>query len=200
MTDPTQHLWWLASRASGLVALVLVTLSVVLGLAMAGKVARRPGWPRALLAVHEQSSVVALLAIAVHAGTLAGDQWLRPGIAGVTVPFAMSYRPAFTGIGVLAAYLSALLGLSFYARRRLGAKRWRAAHRLTIITYIMVVVHVLGAGTDAGTPWLRGFLAGTIVPIVVLLAVRVRAAGRQAAPRAARASPSAVRTVRSSEM
>ena len=87
------HGWWLASRASGLVALVLVTISVGLGLAMAGKVMRRPGLSRKLLAIHEHTALAGIVAIAVHGITLLGDPWLHPGVAGVTVPFAMGFRP-----------------------------------------------------------------------------------------------------------
>jgi sulfoxide reductase heme-binding subunit YedZ len=68
-----------------------------------------------------------------------------------------------------------LLGLSFYARRRIGARLWRKAHRATVLVYLLGVVHAVGAGTDASTPWLRAFLLVTGVPIVVLFLQRVRA-------------------------
>jgi sulfoxide reductase heme-binding subunit YedZ len=98
----------------------------------------------------------------------------------VTVPFSMSYRPAFTGLGIVAAYLAALLGLSFYARRRVGPRLWRRAHRATVLVYALGVVHALGAGSDASTPWLRWFLLVTGAPIVVLFLRRVTA--RRPAP------------------
>ena len=86
----------------------------------------------------------------------------------------MGYRPLFTGLGIIAAYLAALLGLSFYARRRIGARLWRRAHRATVLVYLLGVVHAVGAGTDASTPWLRAFLLVTGVPIVVLFVHRIR--------------------------
>jgi len=181
-TDPAQQLWWLTARASGVVALVLVTVSVGLGLAMAGRVARRPGWPRVMLAIHEQAAVAGLVAIAVHGLSLLGDRWLHPGVSGIMVPFALGYRRAFTGLGVIAAYLAVLLGLTFYARARIGPRRWRAAHRLTVLVYALGVVHALGAGTDAGALWLRAFLVVTGLPIVTLFARRVVA--RRRIPRA----------------
>jgi methionine sulfoxide reductase heme-binding subunit len=171
--NPAEHVWWLASRASGLVALVLVTLSVLVGLALGGRVMRRPGWPRMLTAIHEQAAVVGLVAILVHALTLIGDHFLHPGLAGVTIPFAIGYRPLFTAAGIVGAYLAAILGLSFYARRWIGGRRWRAAHRFTIVVYGLAVVHVLGAGTDAGSAWLRGFMVLTGVPILALLVNRL---------------------------
>jgi len=172
--DPAHQIWWLIARASGIVAIVLVTVSVGLGLTMAGRVARRPGWPRTLLAIHEQTALAGLVAIAVHGLALLGDHWLHPGVGGITIPFALGYRRAYTGLGVVSAYLAALLGLTYYFRARIGAKRWRTAHRLTIFVYIMGVIHTLGAGTDAGAAWLRLFLLITGVPIAALLVHRMR--------------------------
>jgi len=173
--DPLQYGWWLAARASGIVALALVTLSVAVGLAMAGRVARRPGLSRTLMALHQHAALAGLVAIAVHGLTLLADPWLRPGVTGVTVPFSMSYRPAFTGLGIVAAYLAALLGLSFYARRRIGPRLWRRAHRATVLVYALGVVHAIGAGSDASTPWMRWFLIVTGAPILVLFLRRVTA-------------------------
>jgi hypothetical protein len=68
------------------------------------------------------------------------------------------------GIGILAGWLAALLGLSFYARRRIGAQRWRRAHRWTVLVWAMSAVHTLTAGTDASTPWMRAILVVTTLP------------------------------------
>lgn len=171
--DLATHAWWLASRASGIVALVLVTISVGIGLLMAGKLARRPGLPRILMALHEQTALIGLMAIGVHGVTLLGDPWLNPGIKGLAVPFSMAYRPLFTGLGIIAGYLAALLGLSFYVRRKIGPALWRKAHRATVVVYALGVAHTVGAGTDASTPWMRAFLAMTAPPIAVLFVARL---------------------------
>jgi len=170
--DPTPYLWWLISRASGIVALGLVTIAVLLGLTMSTKLLRRPGVGRTLLRLHEHVALVGLAAIALHGLALLGDPWLRPSLRGLAVPFAMSYRPLFTGLGVLAAYLAALLGLSFYARRRIGVKRWRRLHRATVLVWVLGVIHTLGAGSDAATPWLRAFVLLPAIPIVYLTVLR----------------------------
>jgi sulfoxide reductase heme-binding subunit YedZ len=171
--DPANYVWWLAGRASGVVALLLVTASVGIGLTMASKVVRRRGVAPVLARVHEQTALAGLVAIAVHGASLLADPWLHPGAAGVLVPFAMGYRPVFTGLGVLAGYLAALLGLSFYARRRIGARLWRKLHRATVLVWALGCVHALGAGTDAGSPWLRTVMLATGVPIVILFAIRM---------------------------
>ena len=185
------HGWWLASRASGLVALVLVTVSVGLGLAMAGKVMRRPGLSKKLLAIHEQTALAGLVAIAVHGIALLGDPWLHPGVSGIAVPFAMSFKTAFTGLGIIGGYLAALLGLSYYVRKRVGARLWRKAHRATVLVYLLGLVHALGAGTDATAVWFRWWVIVTTPVIGGLFVYRVLSArakkqARAAIPRPAR--------------
>lgn len=178
------HGWWLASRASGLLALVLVTISVGIGLTMSGKLMRRPGLSRKLMAVHEQTALAGLIAIAVHGITLLGDPWLHPGVAGVTVPFAMEFRTAFTGLGIIAGYLAAFLGLSFYIRKRVGPKLWRKAHRATVVVYALGLAHALGAGTDASAVWFRWWVILTTPVIGGLFVYRVLSGrARKRAPR-----------------
>lgn len=189
-TTLQSHGWWIASRASGLVALVLVTISVTIGLLMAGKLMRRPGLSKKLMAVHEHTALAGLIAIAVHGISLLGDPWLDPGVAGVTVPFAMGFRPLFTGLGIIGGYLAGLLGLSYYFRKRIGAKRWRKAHRATVVVYLLGLVHAVGAGTDASAPWFRWWVI-TTTPLVAGLFVYRLAAGRlRRRPRADSRPPS----------
>jgi sulfoxide reductase heme-binding subunit YedZ len=183
--DPMEFGWWLASRASGIVALVLIALSVIIGLLMAAKAVRKPGLPRVLIAIHEHAALAALVAIAVHGITLLGDSWLNPGPLGIAVPFVMDHEPVFTGLGIIAGYLAALLGLTFYARRRIGTKRWRNLHRLTPVVYVLGVAHTLGSGTDAGEPWLLALLLATGTPILYLGILRALPAERPRRPAAA---------------
>jgi methionine sulfoxide reductase heme-binding subunit len=171
--DPTQVIWWLVSKASGIVAVVLISLSVLMGLSMATRILGRPRLKRAVARLHEHVALAALFAIAVHGLSLLGDHWLRPGLRGIAVPFAMSYRPQFTGLGIIAGYLAFLLGPSFYLRRRIGARRWRSLHRASAGVWMLAVVHTLGAGSDGGTLWLRAVVILPGIPIVYLLTLRV---------------------------
>ena len=171
--DPTKYLWWLVSRASGIVALALITITVVLGLTMSTKLLQRPGIGKVLVRLHEQLALLGFAAIAVHGLSLLGDPWLNPGLRGLLVPFSMSYRPIFTGLGIIAGYLSAALGLSYYLRRRIGAKRWRTLHRATLLAWLLAVVHTLGAGSDATTLWLRAGVLAPSVPVVYLTILRI---------------------------
>jgi sulfoxide reductase heme-binding subunit YedZ len=172
-TDPGQHIFWIASRAFGVVALVLVAVSVGMGLAMAMRAAKGPGAMARLKQTHEATALAALILIAAHGLVLLGDSYLRPGLSGVAIPFVMSHRPLWTGLGVVGGWLAAILGLTFYARRWIGPKLWRQMHRWTLAVYVLAVIHTLGAGTDAHSFWLLVILIATAAPIAVMAAIRL---------------------------
>jgi methionine sulfoxide reductase heme-binding subunit len=187
--DPLHYVWWLISRAAGVLALVLISLSVLMGLAMAARALPNPRSKGAVARLHEHVALTALGATVAHGASLLGDGWLKPGMSGIAVPFAMSYRPPFTAAGISAGYLLALVGPSFYLRRRIGSARWRKLHRFSPAVWALAVVHTLGAGSDAAAPWLRAVVLAPLAPIVYLLVwrtLRERTAGQT---RARRVSP-----------
>jgi sulfoxide reductase heme-binding subunit YedZ len=180
--DPTHQLFWFASRAFGIVAIALLGISVALGSAMSGRLARRPGLSAKLKRFHEASTLVTLGLIVAHGGLLLFDSYLRPGLAGITLPFALRYRPVFTGIGIIAGWLAAILGLSFYARRWIGAKTWRRMHRFTIAVYVLALGHVVGAGTNGRSPWMLATLTALTAPIVFTFTYRMLPAAPRGRP------------------
>lgn len=166
--QPADHAWWIASRSAGVVALVAVSLSVLLGLLMANGLPRRRGAGRVLLSLHESTALAALVAIAAHGVTLLGDPWLHPAPAQIAVPFTIEYRTLWTSAGIAGGWIAALLGLGFYARRWVGPRLWRRLHRATIAAWALSLAHTLGSGTDAREPWLRAAMLAGAAPIVFL--------------------------------
>jgi sulfoxide reductase heme-binding subunit YedZ len=171
--EPLQYVWWLVSRAAGIAALGLISLSVVLGLAMSTRALQSPRLRRSAARLHEHLALTALGAITAHGLALLGDRWLRPGWRGIAIPFAMAYRPGFTGVGIIGGYLAVLLGPSFYLRRRIGARRWRKLHRATPAVWLLSVVHALGSGSDAPKLWLRAMTLSPLPLLIYLLVVRL---------------------------
>lgn len=170
-TDP--HLFWITSRAAGTAAIVCSSASVGLGVTMGGRlVPQRPGRRTTLQTVHETLGIATLLALVLHASSLLLDSWLKPGLTGILVPFTMSYRPLFTGLGILAGYALIVLGLSAYARERIG-ERWKVLHRFTALAWALSVVHIIGAGTDVARPWYAALLVLCVLPVLVLIFARV---------------------------
>ena len=171
-SEPLNYLWWLVSRASGVLALVLISLSVLMGLSMAARVLGRPALKRSVARLHEHVALIALGAIGLHGLALLGDHWLKPGLRGIAIPFALNYRPTFTGLGIIGGYLAVLIGPSFYVRKRIGAPRWRKLHRVAVVVWVISAVHTIGAGSDGSKLWLRCIVFAPVVPIVYLLVLR----------------------------
>jgi sulfoxide reductase heme-binding subunit YedZ len=177
-TDPAPHLFWLTSRAAGTAALLLASIGVCIGLLMGGRFVRGRGID--LRATHEALSLATLTAMVVHALALLGDNFLNPGLADLTVPFVSGYKTLWTSIGIVAGWGLLALGLSFYARRWIGVARWRLMHRFTVLFWALGVVHSVGEGTDARSPWFLFLTAVAVVPPVALFIARAARPTRRA--------------------
>ena len=164
------HIFWITSRAAGIAALLLSSMSVCLGLTMAARLTR--GRRPELRVAHEALSLATLAALAVHGLTLLGDGYLRPSLLDIAVPFLSGYKTLWTSLGIIGFWTMLLLGVSYYARGRIGAKRWRSLHRFAALGWLLGLVHALGEGTDAGQAWFLVSIALVAVPALALLAMR----------------------------
>lgn len=186
-TNAVPHLFWITSRAAGIVALVLASIAVSLGLLMALKVVKRRGPD--MIALHEVLSLATLGAIAVHGLALIGDKYLHPSLADIAIPFVGSYKTFWTSTGIIAGWGLALLGLSYYARRRVGSARWRKLHRFTVLAWLAGLLHAIGEGTDAGQLWFLAMIGIVVIPAVGLVLARYRPSAREPKPRVAPPRP-----------
>jgi len=164
------HIFWITSRAAGIAALVLSSMSVSLGLTMAVRLVR--GKRVEIRVAHEALSLATLAALAVHGLALIGDGYLKPTLADVAVPFLSGYKTLWTSLGIIGFWTMLLLGVSYYLRGRIGAKRWRSLHRFAALGWALGLVHSLGEGTDASQAWFLASIALVVVPALALLAVR----------------------------
>jgi sulfoxide reductase heme-binding subunit YedZ len=164
------HIFWITSRAAGIAALSISSLSVCVGLLMGGRMLKGRGPD--LRATHEALSLAALGALLVHGLALIGDKYLHPSLADVAIPFLSSYKTLWTSMGIVAFWAMLILGLSYYARARIGVQRWRRVHRFTVLAWAFGLAHSLGEGTDAGQAWFLAMTAIVVLPALVLLAVR----------------------------
>jgi sulfoxide reductase heme-binding subunit YedZ len=192
--DPAPHLFWLTSRAAGFVALILASLAVSLGLLMSTKLLRRRGPD--LLVTHEILSLAAIAALVVHGVALLGDGYLHPSIADISVPFASSYKTVWTSVGIVGGWGLIVLGLSYYARRRIGAARWRKLHRFSALAWLAGLAHALGEGTDAGQAWFLAMIALVSVPALILLAARLSGGSSSPGPGVPGPGPARLKTGR----
>lgn len=179
--------FWVTSRAAGIAALLCSSGAVAAGLLIGLKAVKRR--TAELRAIHEGLALATLAAIALHACILLLDPWMHPGLGDILIPFAGDHAPFWTGLGIIAAWSLVALGLSYYARDRIGAARWRRLHRFTALAWVLSIGHALGAGTDADTTWFLASMAIVVLPALTLLIVRLTSGGGTATPASPRARP-----------
>jgi sulfoxide reductase heme-binding subunit YedZ len=173
---------WYLTRSTGLVALILLTATMVLGMiASVGWTTER--WPRfASQTFHRNLSLLCLVLIAIHVITTVADGYVAIGYIDALVPFLAGYRPLWVGFGALALDLLLAVGITSGLRRRIGANSWRSVHWLAYLCWPIALLHALGTGSDTrlsvgmAIEWLC-VAAVVIVGGWRLAAGRVRSAG-----------------------
>lgn len=165
LDDP--KLLWYVSRATGLVCLVLLTLSVVLGITATIRVSSA-GWPRFVTqGLHRNVSLFVVVLLGLHIAAVVIDDYVRIHLTDAVIPFRSDYRPLWLGLGTVAFDVLLTLVLTSLLRQRLGYGTWRAVHWLAYACWPLAVVHGLGTGTDPRQAW-AGWLIGGCVALVLL--------------------------------
>jgi predicted ferric reductase len=171
LTGVDPKAYWFLSRATAFVALGLLWISMALGLGITNKLAHVwPGGPTAF-ALHEYTSVLGLAFVLFHALFLLGDHYTNFSLLQLLVPFStQAYQPFWVGLGQTGFYLSLIVTLSFYVRRRIGQKIWRGLHYITFISYMGALFHALVIGTDTSTvpaQWFYWISSGSLLILFV---------------------------------
>ena len=168
----TEALWALG-RGTGVVALVMFTLTLVLGiLSRSGR--DLGGLGRfGLGEVHRTAALSGVALIAVHVGTLLFDPYAQLRLVDLVVPFVGTYRPLWLGLGTLAVdVLLVVTGVSLL-RDKVGPRVFTAVHRLTYVLWPVALVHALGTGTDAGSVWMDAVAAVSSVAVATAVVWRL---------------------------
>ena len=160
---------WYLARASGIVAFVLLTIAVVLGLTLSGR-AKLPNWPRfAVEDVHRFAGLLTGTFVSLHVLTLFVDSYVPFSLTQLVVPGTSSYRPLSTALGVVAAELLLALAITNRYRKRLSYRFWRRAHYLNFAVWGLALFHGIFTGTDRVALWadvLYGCSAAAVAGIV----------------------------------
>jgi sulfoxide reductase heme-binding subunit YedZ len=145
---------WYATRATGVIALLLLTATVVLGVAGHARL-EVPGLPRVITAgLHRNISLLVVALVGVHVLTTVTDSYTRIGLAAAVIPFSSGYRTFWLGLGAVALDLLLAVLATSLLRDRLPYRAWRAVHWLAYACWPVALWHGLGTGTDSREPWL----------------------------------------------
>jgi methionine sulfoxide reductase heme-binding subunit len=150
----TKQALWFASRGTGVVCLLLLTASVLLGVITTVRFETRQ-WPRFVIeGLHRNISLLILVFIGIHVATTVLDGYVRIGFIDAVVPFRSPYRTFWLGLGAVALDLLLALAITSVVRARLGYRVWRAVHWLAYACWPIALVHGLGTGSDARQGWM----------------------------------------------
>jgi len=156
---------WYLMRGSGVVALLLLTGVMALGIATYGGV-RLAGMPRfATVALHRSISMLSVVFVAVHVATAVLDPYAAVNLVNAVVPFTAAAQPLLVGLGALAVDLLIALMVTGLLRERIGRRTWRTVHWGAYAMWPAAFVHAIGIGSDASTLWGRALGVAAVAVI-----------------------------------
>lgn len=168
---------WYLTRGTGIVALLLLTAVVVLGVSGTARW-RTERLPRfVVVGLHRNLSLLSIVFLVLHVLTTIGDGFAPVGLKDAVVPFASPYRPVWLGLGTVAFDLLLALTVTSMLRGRVGLRTWRAVHWLAYAAWPVALVHALGTGSDARVGWTALLAAVCTGAVAVAVLWRVAAGG-----------------------
>jgi predicted ferric reductase len=175
--------YWYLTRGTGIVALILLTVSVALGIANVLRMRLR-GAPRFVtLGIHRSVSLLAVAFVGVHVLTSVIDGYVPISVVDAVVPFSSAYHPFWIGLGAIALDLVLAVVITSLLRRRFGYRVWRSVHWTAYASWPIALVHSLGTGSDAGSGWM------TVLTVILAGAVTAAVLARLSARKPAIMSP-----------
>jgi sulfoxide reductase heme-binding subunit YedZ len=169
-TGPSAY--WYLTRGTGVVALVLLTLTVALGVANVRRL-RTEALPRFVVdAVHRNVSLLAVAFLLIHILTSVLDSFAPISLVNAVIPFTGSYRPLWLGFGAVAFDLLLAVTITSLLRRRFGHRAWRITHWAAYASWPVALLHGLGTGTDTKTGWMLTIIGGCVIVMIVAVVAR----------------------------
>jgi predicted ferric reductase len=173
--------YWYLTRSTGIVAMVLLSASVVLGIVDFKRFAS-PRWPRFVIdALHRNVSLLAMTFLVVHILTSVLDSFAPIGLLDAVIPFVGSYRPFWLGLGAVSFDLLVAIVATSLLRQRLGYSAWRAVHWLTYAAWPVAMLHGFGTGSDVRFGWMLAISVLCVVAVLAAIGVRVLAGRAESA-------------------
>ena len=167
---------WYASRATGVVSLLLLSLVAILGI-LVNRRGRLPGLPRfAVTGLHRNLSLLTVIFLGVHIVTAIVDGYADIPWLSSVVPFTSGYERFWIGLGTVALDLVAAVIVTSLLRDRLAPRVWRAVHWLSYVSYPVTVAHSIGASKDLRSGWLLGLTVATVLAVATAIGCRVNKA------------------------
>ncbi|HEY8912300.1 ferric reductase-like transmembrane domain-containing protein [Lacisediminihabitans sp.] len=166
---------WALGRGTGVVALLLLTVSVVLGIVTRSG---HPllGLPRfSVTLVHRNASLLASVFLLIHIVSLFFDSYAQLRVVDFFVPFLGAAKPFWLGLGTVALDLLLAIIVTSLLRRWIGRRVFRVVHWFTYALWPVALAHSIGNGTDGTSVWFLALALASVVLVAVAVAWRVSA-------------------------
>jgi sulfoxide reductase heme-binding subunit YedZ len=173
---------WYLNRGSGIVLLVVLTVSLCLGVLSTTRAGGR-WWPRFLTqGLHRNLSLLSLALVLAHATTAVVDTYVDIRWWQVVVPFGATYQPLWLELGALAFDLMLAVAATSLLRTRLRPRVWRTLHLLSYPVFAIGVAHGTGIGTDSMEPWSLAVTISCVLCVLLATSARLANVARGASP------------------
>jgi sulfoxide reductase heme-binding subunit YedZ len=170
---------WYTTRASGIVTLILLTLTMVLGLVTTNRAQAR-GWPGfAQQEIHRRISILAVIFLTIHVLTSILDAFVNIGWPAIVVPFSSPYSRFWVGLGTIALDLMLAVFISSLLRSHLKPGTWRGIHWLAYVSWPVALAHTFGMGTDSREDWVVALGALCVFAVCLSFLWRMWAAAKR---------------------
>ena len=182
----SSHTWWYLARSGGIVAWVMLGVSVFWGVALSSRFLGKRPKPNWMLDLHRFVGGLAVVFTAVHVVALVLDSFVSFGPVEILVPFTGDYHPVAVGWGVISMYLLLAVEITSLLRKKMSKRSWRAVHLLSFPLFALSTIHLLWAGTDRTTWALRIAVLAVVVIVGAATMIRIVQADDEPAPRRVR--------------
>jgi sulfoxide reductase heme-binding subunit YedZ len=177
--------FWYASRATGIVALLLLTAVLVLGI-LVNRQGRLPGLPRfAVTDLHRNLSLLSVAFIVIHVFTAVLDSFVTIPLASAVIPFASGYERLWLALGAISLDIMLAMIVTSLLRGRLNRILWRTVHLLAYASWPVAFAHSIGSSKDLQQGWMLDLAIGCAMIVAAAVIWRLAHAARQV-PRAGR--------------
>ncbi len=158
-------LLWYVTRATGIISLVLLTGTVMLGVLGTARAASER-WPRIVTAsLHRSLALTSVALVGVHVITTVLDPFASIGVVAVFIPGSSAYRPLWLGLGAVSFDLLLAVIITSLLRDRLSHRAWQAVHLLVYAGWPIALWHGLGTGTDTRLAWVLAINVGCVAAV-----------------------------------
>jgi sulfoxide reductase heme-binding subunit YedZ len=168
----SSEMLWYTTRATGLMAFVLLSATVVLGLITRKRVSH-PRWTRFVQQeLHRRVSMIAVCFLAIHILTSVLDTYVHIGWLSMVVPFSSPYERFFVGLGTISFDLALAVFVSSLFKSRMSDRTWRAFHWLAYASWPVAAAHSVGIGTDMRLGWVDAVVGACCLAVVLAAGYR----------------------------